>query len=247
MVNFVVFGKPRAFESYEYVFDGDKLSVENTHREPILKPKQYGEPILHYFVKDGYAGLEYYTRAKGYESERDGIVFGVCMKSETDFNIMNTVSTILQRFWIDFASALLDESNKFIEDSIISKLKNTQWSQSEIDILQRTSLCRPTSTSKKGILLLVSPQLDDIKLIEDYIKEYENVYISDNPRVFKEKMNDIVLREASNQIFKIEDEKIVPLHEGIQEKPNTSPQKSVFRRIAQLPGWGNQDAKKSTS
>lgn len=245
MANIVVFGKPRAFESYEYVFDGDNQSVENVHREPILKPKRYDEAILHYFARDGYAGLEYYTRAKGFESERDGIVFGVSMKSSSDFNISKTVFKLLQPFWLDFASALLDDNNRFVEDSITNQLKSTKWSQSEIDTICSTSLSNPIQAPTKGLLLLVSPQLDDIKSVEHAIKEHGDVYLSGNIDIFKDPINEIVLKEADNQIHQIQDGKIVPVTESPQPDQQSSSQQSVFGRIAKLPIWGNnQNAKK---
>lgn len=204
MTNFIVFGKPRAFESYEFVFDGDTPSIENAHHEPILKPKRYEEPVLHYFAREGFVGLEYYTRAKGVESERDGIVFGVAIKSASDFSITDTVSRVLHPYWNDFASALLDGGGRFVESSIINQLNNTQWSQSEIDKIQSTSLSNSVKKPQKNnILLLETPKFEDISLVESVVKEYSDVYLSRNSDIFKDPINDIVLKEANNQIYQI--------------------------------------------
>ena len=238
MTSIIVFGKPRAFESYEYVFGGDNLSAENVHSEPILKPKKYEDSILHYFVREGYAGLEYYTRAKGYESERDGIVFGVALKSTSDFNIIEAISKCLGQFWSDFASALLDEGRKFKYSSIIDLLKKTQWTQTEIETIKSTSLPHPIKTAQKKILLLVSPELDDINLVEPIIKEYKDVYMADNPDVFKEQINGIVLKEAGNQIYQIIDGKIEPLVESEQSHPDNQPY--VPKIILKIPTWGKR-------
>lgn len=238
MTNFIVFGKPRAFESYEYVFGRDNFFVENVHREPILKPIEYDDSILHYFVREGFAGLEYYTRAKGYESERDGIVFGVAIKSTTDFNITDTILNVLVRFWTEFASQLLDGGRKFENPSIIGLLKNTQWSQAEVDLIQSTSLFSSIKNAQKKILLLVSPQIDDIRLVEDSIKEYTDVYVADSSGIFKDRINEIVLKEADNQIFQIIDGTIVPLVETEPLPPVTST--SIFRNIVNSPIWGRK-------
>lgn len=241
MASIVVFGKPRAFESYEYNFGGEIPSVENAHSEPILKPVQFQESILHYYAREGYAGVEYYTRAKGFDSERVGIVFGISLKSSTDFSIYDTILRILQPLWVDFASALIGSNNQFIEDSITARLKNTQWSNEEIEGVQSTSLSRPIPAHEKGILLLVSENLEDIVSVESLIKEYSDVYISSNPDVFKESCNEVVFKEAEKQIFKIEGEQIVPWPEEKVDPPEGA-SKGVFGRIAQLP-WGKRQDK----
>ena len=47
MINIVVYGKPRAFESHEYGFDVDNsTSVDNSFPEPILKPKKYQDLVV---------------------------------------------------------------------------------------------------------------------------------------------------------------------------------------------------------
>ncbi len=232
MTNFIVFGKPRAFESYEFVFDGDTPSIENAHHEPILKPKRYEEPVLHYFAREGFVGLEYYTRAKGVESERDGIVFGVAIKSASDFSITDTVSRVLHPYWNDFASALLDGGGRFVESSIINQLNNTQWSQSEIDKIQSTSLSNSVKKPQKNnILLLETPKFEDISLVESVVKEYSDVYLSRNSDIFKDPINDIVLKEANNQIYQIQGGKIESL---VTARPPKKPQP-----ITRLPIWPN--------
>lgn len=210
MVSIIAFGKPRAFESYEYVFDGGNKSVENAHREPILKPQIYDTPILHYYSKESHAGLELYTRAKGYESERDGIVFGVAIEALSDFKIIDVFAQVLKPFWEDFASALLDDGNRFAEPSIIGQLKSTQWSQSEIDAIQSVLRQQPIKCPNKKMLLLEAKEFDDICSVESIIKEYEDVFISGSIDIFTEQINEIVLKEANNQIFQVANGEIVP-------------------------------------
>ena len=238
MTYFIVFGKPRAFESYEFVFGGDNKSVENGHREPILKPIKYDDSVLHYFVRDGFAGMEYYTRAKGCESERDGIVFGVAIKTTLDFNLTDTISNILEPFWSDFASQLLDEGRKFRTPSIIDLLRNTQWSQDEVKVIHSTAKSFSFRSTRDKLLLLVSPEIDDIRLVEDSIKKFEDVYIADNPDIFKEQVNAIVLKEADYKIYQVLDGIIAPIVETPQSQTKT--QTSVFRNIVNIPKWGER-------
>ena len=89
MVEVVVFGKPRSFESYEFDFGVHLVQeVENSHHEPIIKPIGYNDVILHYYQKDGIAGWEVYRRCQGYDSDRPGIIFGVGIKSDKDFEVV---------------------------------------------------------------------------------------------------------------------------------------------------------------
>jgi len=236
MVSIIVFGKPRAFESYEYVFDRGNKSVENAHREPILKPKIYDTPILHYYSKEGHAGLELYTRAKGYESERDGIVFGVAIEALSDFRIIDVFAQVLKPFWEDFASALLDDGNRFAEPSIIAQLKSTQWSQSEIDAIQSVLRQHPINCPNKKMLFLEAKEYDDICSVENIIKEYEDVFISGSIDVFTEQINEIVLKEANYQIFQVANGEIVPYVET--QTINTTPSISNNGRRRFFPNWG---------
>ncbi|MDR1544553.1 MAG: hypothetical protein LBS50_09160 [Prevotellaceae bacterium] len=204
MTNIVVYGKPRAFESYEYCFGSDVVNtLENAHREPVLKPKRYDDAVLHYFVKDGNAGLEYYTRAKGFESDRDGIVFGIAVKSDRDFILTDTVKNMLVPFWEDLAGALLDNSNKFQVPNIIDLLKDTQWSEDEILTIQSVAKHTPIKQANKELLLLVAPDVAEISNIETQIKDYSDVYIADNVDIFKDPINKVLLQAANNQIFTI--------------------------------------------
>jgi hypothetical protein len=217
MTNIVVYGKPRRFESYEYSFGSNVATTpEDTHREPVLKPKRYDDAVLHYFVKDDYAGLEYYTRAKGFDGDRDGLVFGLALKSDQDFNLTDTVENVLMPFWEDLAGALLDNNNKFCTDNILNTLRSTQWSADEIHTIQSTAKHTPIKQPNKELLLLVAPDVAEISKFEVQIKDFSDVYIADNSEIFKDPINNIVLQAANNQIFIITNDTITQLIETKQ-------------------------------
>lgn len=240
MIDIIVFGKPRSFESYEYVFgEGETLSSSvNTHREPMLRPSSYDSSILHYFVDENREGMEIYARANGFESDRDGIVFGVAIKSTTCLKFYYTVFDILIPYLSAFADALLNDGVRFKYSSIIDILKNTEWKREEIESIQNASdfqLSVPQPSKK--ILLLVVDDMQKISSVENIIKEYGDVYIAKDAAVFKDSMNQISYDEANRQIYTIADGVIVPLKDsskttdGQTQEPlskNASTAKFVF-------------------
>lgn len=241
MINIVVYGKPRAFESHEYGFDVDNsTSVDNSFPEPILKPKKYQEMVLHYFSReDGCSGIEYYNRAKGYESERDGIVFGIALKTEHDFEITKVVDNILERYWSDFAGVLLNDEDRFSYSSILEILNGTKWSQEDISLIQGSVKQGSLSSPNKDICLLYAPDYDQIQKVESKLKEYADVYISYNLDVFKDPINSVVLNLTGGKIHTIKDGAIVELQEG-----NTSSTSSTRKKPIK---WGgrNKEGKKN--
>lgn len=241
MINIVVYGKPRAFESHEYGFDVDNsTSVDNSFPEPILKPKKYQEMVLHYFSReDGCSGIEYYNRAKGYESERDGIVFGIALKTDHDFDITKVVDNILEQYWSDFASVLLNDEDRFSYSSILEILNGTKWSQEDISLIQGSVKRGSPSSPNKDICLLYAPDYDQIQNVESKLKEYADVYISYNLDIFKDPINSVVLNLTGGKIHTIKDGAIVELQEG-----NTSSTPSTRKRPIK---WGvrNKEGKKN--
>jgi len=212
MINIVVFGKPNSYESYEYEFDGESFqNKENTHLEPAIKPQNFNDIVLHYYSKDGIIGCELYTRCYGYSSERQGIIFGVGLKSDHDFEIIEAIEKLLKPFWSDLASVFLDSSNKYISPSIVNSLKNTQWSDDEIQLVTsiKKNVEAPKAKYHDGILLLVASEMSKINDVESKIKEFSDVYIVSNAEVFKEPNNQSVLnKQAGDKIFQIEDKTI---------------------------------------
>lgn len=232
MINIVIYGKPRAFESHEYGFDADNATaVDNSFPEPILKPKNYREMVLHYFSRDGYSGLECYNRAKGYESERDGIVFGIALKTNHDFDITKVVDNVLVRYWSDFASVLLTEEERFAYPSILAVLNGTKWGDEDVlNIRGSIEQASPRVPNKK-ICLLYAPEYDQISVVESLLKEYEDVYISDNLDIFKDSINKVVLNLTGGKIHTIKDGSIVEYYEGnVQATPSS--RKKPYK-------WGN--------
>lgn len=236
MKDIVVFGKPRAFESYSFEF-GDNLAAneENAHIEPLLKPKKQHNAILHYFVKDGFACFEYYTHAKGFESDRDGSTFGIEIKTDKDLNLSDILTKVFEPFWEELASVLLDDDDKFVFPSIIDILKRTIWSNEELQLISSTIYNAPIQNTNKNLLLLVVPDFSKISTIEPKIKEYADVYIADNEDVFKDSINRLLLEKSNNQIFKIEEENIALIVEEpiiIPSKKKKAPSKNApFQKI----------------
>lgn len=215
MINIVIYGKPRAFESHEYGFDADNASaVDNSFPEPILKPKNYREMVLHYFSRDGYSGLECYNRAKGYESERDGIVFGIALKTNHDFDITKVVDNVLVRYWSDFASVLLNEEERFAYPSILSVLNGTKWEEEDVLNIRSSIEQAPPRVPNKKICLLYAPEYDQICAVESQLKDYSDVYVSDNLDIFNDSINNVVTNLTGGKIHTIKDGTIVEYHKG---------------------------------
>lgn len=224
MINIVVYGKPRSFESHEYGFDDDNIiSGDNSFPEPKLKPKNYNEPVLHYFAGNGYAGVECYTRAKGFESERDGLVFGVALKANHDFSVKDVIDTLLMPFLSDFASVLLDGDERFVCPSILDALNGTKWGSEEISTIRESVKQNSIPFPNKKICLLYAPEDNQIHHIESQLKEYSDVYISSNLDIFKDSINEVVLKLTGGVIHTIKDGAIVVLQDGdIRENTSTT-------------------------
>ncbi|MCQ2337893.1 MAG: hypothetical protein MJ001_03075 [Paludibacteraceae bacterium] len=214
MINIVIYGKPRAFESHDFCFEGKDGSTftDNSFHEPILKPKHFGEYVIHYFSKNGYAGVECYNKAKGYECERDGIVFGIALKTDHDFSITKVKENILKPYWSDFASALLND-DRFIRPTILEILNGTKWDKNDSDNIKGSIEASPFHVPTKKMCLLYAPELDQISKVESQLKEYEDVYISANLDIFKDSINSVVLNLTQGRICTIENGTIVEIIE----------------------------------
>lgn len=222
MVEVVVFGKPRSFESYEFDFGVHRVQeVENTHHEPIVKPVGYGDIVFHYYQKEGIAGWEVYRRCHGYDSDRPGIVFGVGIKSDKDFGLIDTMGNLIMPLWEDFAQAFLDKNFKFQFESIVNALKTTKWSLEEEEKV-RNNVGRDSvilSNQEKPLLLLSVENPGEIKAVEGLIKEYNDVYIASNPEIFQNLINkDVLAKQANNEIYIVKDGKIESLQKPDAEK-----------------------------
>lgn len=222
MVEVVVFGKPRSFESYEFDFGVHRVQeVENSHHEPIIKPVGYSDIIFHYYQKEGIAGWEVYRRCHGYDSDRPGIVFGVGIKSDKDFGLIDTMRNLIMPLWEDFAQAFLDKNYKFQFESIVNALKTTKWSAEEEEKV-RNNVSKEdikTASQEKLLLLLSVDNPGEIKAVEGLIKEYNDVYIASSPDIFQNLINkDVLAKQANNEIRIVKDGKIVSLQKPEAEK-----------------------------
>lgn len=239
MINIVIYGKPRSFESHEYGFDVDNTttSVDNSFPEPLLKPKNYQEMVLHYFSKNGYSGIEIYNRAKGYESERDGIVFGIALKTDHDFDMTKVVDNVLMQYWSDFASVLLNDEERFASPSILEVLNGTKWGDEDVSIIRQSIGKEKFRTPNKKICLLYAPEYDCISVVESQLKEYGDVYISDNPDIFKDPINSVVLKITDGRIHTIKDSTIVEYKEGNNTSSTLPKRKEPYQ-------WGKNKKKR---
>lgn len=242
MIDIVVFGKPRSFESYEFEFDGHKeQSLTNTHLEPIIKPVDYNIPVFHYYKKDGIAGWEVYRRCRGFDSSRDGIVFGVGVKSDKDFDLIGSLTRYLIPFWEDFADAFLDSNKTFKIDSIIDRLKSTKWSSDEKEkvssSIKEESI--PDTINNDITLLLVAPDFSEIQKVENVIKTYSDVYIAGDATLFQMPINKTVLaKQANDEIHIINKGKIekLSLKKTEEETSDNKPKKRTWNWI-----WSNDE------
>lgn len=243
MIDIVVFGKPRSFESYEYYFDRDTKvkNPENSHQEPSIKPTESTDvPILHYNAKNGVLTWEVYKYCHGYQSARNGIVLGVGLKSDKDFSLTHTRETILQPFWEDFANALLDRNRKFKTESIVTILKDkTTWTPEDKQNIKSSINGNGTSipsVDNNDTVLLVAPDLDEISTVETEIKAKKNVYIASDESVFRHLCNqDILQKEANNQIHIIKEGKIQKKQES---KPVSKDKQKWYHKL----GWSKTTA-----
>lgn len=215
MIEVVVFGKPRSFESYAFEFGVHKVQeTENSHHEPIIKPVDYNEPVFHYYRKDDIVGWEVYRRCHGYDSDRPGIVFGVGIKSDKGFDLTNSLVNLLMPLWEDFAQAFLDTNNKFKFDTIVNALKTTQWSAAEEEKIRNNFNEENIKTAhnnnkEKELLLLAIPNFDEFKAIENSIKEYDDVYIASSTGIFQNPINrDVLIKQANNEILIVKNGRI---------------------------------------
>lgn len=213
MINIVIYGKPRAFESHDFCFEDKDGSTftDNSFPEPSLKPKHFDELVIHYFSNNGYAGVECYNRAKGYESDRDGIVFGIALKTDHDFAITKVIENILKPYWSDFASALLNDEDRFIRPTILEILNGTKWDKNDADNIKGSIEASSSHVPTKNMCLLYLPDLDQIPIIESQLKDFKDVYISANLDIFKDSINKVVLNQTQGQICTVENGTIVEI------------------------------------
>ncbi|MDR1383772.1 MAG: hypothetical protein LBJ67_08010 [Planctomycetaceae bacterium] len=210
MKNIVVFGKPKAFESYEYEFEEQSaVKNENTHIEPYIKPLRQKEAILHYYAKDDYVCYEYYAHTKGFDSDRVGSVFGVGVKANRDINLFVAQNCVLLPFCKDLSNSFLHNDNSFNSQSIINKLSKTVWSEDEQQTIGDVVNAIPFPTPNKELLLLVVSDFAEVSNIENKIKEYSDVYITNNQDIFKDDNNSLYLKRSNSQIFTVENGNIV--------------------------------------
>lgn len=241
MINIVVFGKPKAFESYEFEFEERFITKnENTHIEPYIKPIRQNEVVLHYYTKDDYACYEYYVHANGFDSDRIGGVFGISIKSDKDINLYDAQKHVLIPFRKDLANSFLYNDNSFNTQSIINQISKTQWIDSEQQIIgnviSNSEFIKPT----KGLLLLVVPNFEEIANIEPKIKEYDDVFIADNQDIFKDSNNALYLKRANNQVFIVEDGNFV-LFTNKKDKNADDSGKKGFERVVTKGNGGKED------
>lgn len=204
MVDIVVFGKPRSFESFSFDFEGHSgKSLVNAHGEPVIKPTGWEQQILHYYVKNDKLCFEYYIRASSCSADRAGSMLGIGIITDKDISLYEALC-VLGSFLNDFCVSFLD-NRKFKKESIVNELQTTKWSDSEvksvINLIKNTSFVNPSGES----LALVVSDLSDIKHVESDIKQYSEAYIVNDKKVFEVSEHSDYLNKCNKKIFTIDD------------------------------------------
>ena len=155
--------------------------------------------------------MELYTPCEGFDSARAGIIFGVGLKTNYDFRLTEVLA-LLGRYWEDLASAFINDNNKFVSESIVDSLRETEWSDEEIAEIR--NIVKPNIIAntrlKKELLLLVANATSDIDEVETSIKKYADVYIANDKSLFKDSINRTAFeKQANSQIYTISGGKIV--------------------------------------
>lgn len=204
MVDIVVFGKPRSFESFSFDFEGHSgKSLVNAHGEPVIKPTGWEQQILHYYVKNDKLCFEYYIRASSCSADRAGSMLGIGIITDKDISLYEALC-VLGSFLNDFCVSFLD-NRKFKKESIVNELQTTKWSDSEvksvINLIKNTSFVKPSGES----LAMVVSDLSDIKHVESDIKQYSEAYIVNDKKVFEVSEHSDYLNKCNKKIFTIDD------------------------------------------
>lgn len=216
----VFFGKPNSFESYEFKVDG---ITKNNHAEPKLKLNQDQKDILHYYHKDDFYYLELYGFANAFNSGRSGIVIGVCLKSDKQFELSDKNISVLVKLLGFFKKKVLSgvmfnstSLGKYIETFDIHK-----------DEIYQAIDYRTTGSSQlinNLALLFLEDYENKIQFIGEEIINYADIYISSNKDIFGNPLNNGVFYEANNLFHVVSDGKIIECKE--QKKKSNDELKS---------------------
>lgn len=217
MTSIIVFGKPRSFESYEYFLNSNASCRANFHAEPLLKPNIQFPGIFHFYTADGFAFYEYYTHTQGYETDRGGLIYGVCIKTRQNLNLFKAKESIM--YFYNIFQPFLLENNRFKVAGLLDALQklSIEWDKNDIEQIQGIeNNVQVSEKSNKEILLLEVPNLKDISVVDAQVKKFAEVYIFENKEILVE--NSYVLKAANNKIFKILKGKIVSHNTLSQEE-----------------------------
>lgn len=240
MFNIVVFGKPRSFESLEFELENPKQDTktwENSHPEPSIKPIEYGRALFHYFRKENIEYWEVYLRCKGFDSDRDGIILGVGIKSDKNISLIKSVKTITEWLYFFVEKYINNDGEwKFKFNTIVDKLKNIKWTDEDKQAI-KDFIKEPIKKDgpSTDTTLLVANGLDELLSVEDNIKDFSDIYIADNADIFINRINSTTYtKRANGKFFIVKDGKICspPKEEGtttIPEGPDNTPAiKTIF-------------------
>jgi hypothetical protein len=254
MTSIIVFGKPRGFESYEYIFEPEMVNEGFNvtgkicaYREPSLKPNSSWSNVLHYYAVENYAYYEYYLYAKGYEADRGGIVFGVSIKTDKNLKLWDTFNDLICPYFKFFKKYLLDDSGRFKTVSLVDTLQrqDVKWND---DDQQKINRINNNPQFKKrfnhNTLLLKEANWENINPIDEKIKEFTDVYIFDDAAILKD--NQLLKKEANNKVYKIIKGEIVPLEKLSIEEENNHLKKELEKESDLLKAKQKLEAKQKT-
>ena len=219
----IFYGKPQSFERYELV--GNQISIDERN-EPRLKPLSDSNDILHYFFQDDYYYLELFGYANPYNAVRDGVVIGVCIKSDKQIVVSKNNISKLKSLLTQFKeTALLETKFKALKLIDIGSFRKT-IQEADVESFVSNFKTRDVKepTQKKLTLLYLKDfenRIDDVLMNE--ISDYSDIYVSADKNVFSDNLNRVLINEVNENIYIVENGKIIPMLSQQKHKPLPTP------------------------
>ncbi|NDV83910.1 hypothetical protein [Bacteroides sp. 51] len=224
----IFYGKPQSFERYEITESGYSDKVQY---EPRIKIPFVNDEVLHYFFKNGSYYLELYGYANPYQTVRQGVVIGVCVKFHRPIKLSSDNFSLLQSLLKDFKEIALsgqDMSFKALNLIDITEFDQTINKPDVVGILSnfQTSDQLPKPLDNK-LTLFYLENFNGIDSLNDRIYNCKDIYFSTNKELFKDILNRAPFEEADECIHALKgvEAEEPPISEKLQGKPMaTKPQ-----------------------
>ncbi|MBR1784126.1 MAG: hypothetical protein IJ760_01645 [Bacteroidales bacterium] len=234
MIYFALFGKPLGYESLLFRVGKDQSACEpgSGFPEPDFKPTGKEEKVLHYSVRDGQASLSLYIATAAYNDvPRDGQVFGIALVSDRDIDIPSAFRVVLggDIGFGYFESRLLVKGAgrpRFKSESLNEQKGTWRWTPDDLAKIQSVlGTTPPHIPAKKGTIIIYdpSPEFEAISTVAQKIKDYSNVYITNDRHSCKELPNAYVWDKSGKKLYCIKDGDIVEWREPTPPPPPPEP------------------------